>query len=153
MSGSRWRLSCCGFIGDCMKQQGHFTSLQLKSMNQWTKQSVQTNALHDSSRGWHSIFKQIGHCNCSMIADVRVWKWYSLYSIGGAIFLVSETILWGLFFVGWPVVGVRFTCMACGDVGLQIWMKINMDTHTSTCSDVLVISQTLHSSTVCFFHS
>ncbi|KAL5475009.1 hypothetical protein EMCRGX_G027053 [Ephydatia muelleri] len=44
-------LSCCGCIGDCMKQQGHFTSLQLKSRKQWTKQYVQTSALHDSSRG------------------------------------------------------------------------------------------------------
>ncbi|KAL5518197.1 hypothetical protein EMCRGX_G003886 [Ephydatia muelleri] len=32
--------SCCGCIGDSMKQQGHFTSLQLKSRKQWTKQSV-----------------------------------------------------------------------------------------------------------------
>eukprot|EP00731_Ephydatia_muelleri_P030190 Em0021g713a len=67
-------LSCCGCIGDCMKQQGHFTSLQLKSMNQWTKQYVQTSALHNSSRGWHSIFKQIGHCNCSMIAGLFMFK-------------------------------------------------------------------------------
>ena len=67
-------LSCCGCIGDCMKQQGHFTSLQLKSMNQWTKQYVQTSALHNSSRGWHSIFKQIGHCNCSMIAGCSCSK-------------------------------------------------------------------------------
>ena len=50
----------------CMKQQGHFTSLQLKSMNQWTKQSVQTSALHDSSRGWQEgnsrlcFFRQSG---------------------------------------------------------------------------------------------
>ncbi|KAL5473378.1 hypothetical protein EMCRGX_G027855 [Ephydatia muelleri] len=31
-------LSCCGCIGDCMKQQGHFTSLQLKSRKQWTNE-------------------------------------------------------------------------------------------------------------------
>ena len=35
-------LICCGYIGDSMKQQGHFTSLQLKSRKQCTKQSVQT---------------------------------------------------------------------------------------------------------------
>ena len=34
--------------------------------------------------------------------------------------LISETVLGGLFVAGRPVVGVRFTCMACGDVGLQI---------------------------------
>ena len=57
-----------------MKQQGHFTSLQLKSMNQWTKQYVQTSALHNSSRGWHSIFKQIGHwgCSCSKVSGDTV---------------------------------------------------------------------------------
>ena len=37
--------SCCGCIGDSMMQQGHFTSLQLKSRKQWTKQSLQTSAM------------------------------------------------------------------------------------------------------------
>ena len=39
-----------------------------------------------------------------------------------------------------------------GDVGLQIWMKINIDAHVSACSDMLVICQTLHSSAVDFIH-
>ena len=56
-------------------------------------------------------------------------------------------------FVGWPVVGVTFTCME-----LVMWdcrsevMKINIDTHVSACSDMLVICQTLHSSAVGFIH-
>ena len=63
-------LSPDGNKRESVKQQGHFTSQQLKASNHRTKQVVHTNALHGSSNGWYRISRQIGHCSCSRMAGL-----------------------------------------------------------------------------------
>ena len=49
-------------------------------------------------------------------------------------------------FAGWFVVGVKFTCMACGDVGLQIYTCINLFRHVGNLSNLAFPSSVfLHS--------
>ena len=48
------------------KLRGNFTPLQLNPVNQLTVQVVHTSVLHESSRGWNRISKQIGHNRWSM---------------------------------------------------------------------------------------
>ena len=42
------------------QQQGNFTPLQLNAVNQFTVQVVHTSVLHESTRGWNRISKQVG---------------------------------------------------------------------------------------------
>ena len=53
---------CNSIKGSTEKQRGNFTPLQLNAVNQFTVQVVHTSALHESSRGWNRISKQIGQC-------------------------------------------------------------------------------------------
>ena len=59
---------CNSIKGSTAKQWGNFTPLQLNAVNQFTVQVVHTCALHESSRGWNRISKQIGQCRWSRMA-------------------------------------------------------------------------------------
>ena len=61
---------CDAIKGSSEKQWGNFKPLQLNAMNQFTVQVVHTSALHESSRGWNRISKQIGHCRWSRMVGL-----------------------------------------------------------------------------------
>ena len=63
---------CDSIKGSTEKQRGNFTPLQLYAANQFTVQVVHTSALHESSRCWTRISKQIGPCSWSRMAGLLV---------------------------------------------------------------------------------